>query len=59
VSALIFGAAHGSWSALLPIAGVGVVLAIVYYRTGALSASMIAHAGFNLIAVVGTFFFKS
>jgi membrane protease YdiL (CAAX protease family) len=59
VSALIFGAAHGSWSALLPIAGVGVVLAIVYYRTGALTASMIAHSGFNLIAVVGTFVFKN
>ncbi len=59
LSALVFGIAHGSWSAFAPLAGAGLVLAVVYYRTGALSASMIAHAGFNAIAVVGFFFFKT
>ena len=59
VSALLFGLAHGSPSALVPLAGAGLVLAIVYYRTGALSASMISHAGFNLIGVVGFFVFKT
>jgi membrane protease YdiL (CAAX protease family) len=59
VSSLLFGAAHGSWSALLPLASVGVVLALVYYRTGSLSSSMIAHAGFNLIGVVSYLVSKS
>jgi hypothetical protein len=58
-SALLFGAAHASWSAFAPLAGAGLVLAAVYYRTGALSASMIAHAGFNTIGVLGYFVFKS
>ncbi len=59
VSGLVFGSAHGSWSALVPLAGVGIVLAIVYYRTGSLSASMIAHSVFNLIGVVSFLVFKS
>ena len=59
VSALLFGAAHASWSAFAPLAGAGLVLAAIYYRTGALTASMIAHAGFNTIGVVGYFVFKS
>ena len=58
VSALLFGLVHGSWTALAPLAGAGGVLAVVYYRTGALSASMIAHAGFNGIAVLGYILFK-
>ena len=59
IASLLFGAAHGSWTALAPLAGAGLVLAAVYYRTGALSASMIAHAGFNAIGVAGYVFFKS
>ncbi len=58
LSALLFGAVHGSLSAWLPLSAAGLVLAVVYYRTGALSASMISHAGFNLISVVGFFVFK-
>ena len=59
VSALVFGIAHGSPTAFAPLAGAGLVLAVVYYRTGALGASMIAHAGFNAIAVIGFFVFKT
>ncbi len=59
VSGLVFGAAHGSWSALLPLAAVGMVLAIVYYRTGSLGASMVAHSVFNLVGVVSSVVFKS
>ena len=59
IASLLFGAAHGSWTALAPLAGAGLVLAAVYYRTGALSASMIAHAGFNAIGVAGYVFFKT
>jgi hypothetical protein len=52
VSGLLFGLSHGSLSAFLPLAGSGVVLAYVYYRTGSLTASMLTHATFNLINIV-------
>ncbi|MDB5042472.1 MAG: putative metal-dependent rane protease [Candidatus Eremiobacteraeota bacterium] len=58
LSALCFGAAHFSPSAFVPLAGGGVVLGFVYYRTGSLTASMIAHAGFNLFSIVGLVAFK-
>ena len=58
LSALCFGGAHFSPTALLPLAGGGAVLAYVYYRTGALTASMIAHAGFNLFSIIGLVAFK-
>jgi membrane protease YdiL (CAAX protease family) len=58
LSALCFGGAHFSPSALLPLAGGGLVLAYVYYRTGVLTASMIAHAGFNLFSIIGLVAFK-
>jgi membrane protease YdiL (CAAX protease family) len=51
VSGLLFGISHGSLSAFLPLAGSGVVLAYVYYRTGSLTAAMLTHATFNLINV--------
>jgi membrane protease YdiL (CAAX protease family) len=51
-SGLLFGISHGSLSAFLPLAGSGIVLALVYYRTGSLTASMITHATFNLVNVV-------
>jgi membrane protease YdiL (CAAX protease family) len=58
LSALCFGGAHFSPTALLPLAGGGVVLAYVYYRTGVLTASMIAHGGFNLFSIIGLVAFK-
>ncbi len=51
VSGLLFGISHGSLSAFLPLAGSGIVLAYVYYRSGSLTASMLTHATFNLINV--------
>jgi len=51
LSGLLFGASHGSWSALLPLAASGVVLAYVYARSGSLTASMLTHALFNLVNV--------
>ena len=50
-SGAIFGIAHGSPTAFLPLAGSGIVLAYVYYRSGSLTASMITHAVFNIINV--------
>jgi membrane protease YdiL (CAAX protease family) len=51
ISGAIFGIAHGSTTAFLPLAGSGIVLAYVYYRSGSLTASMITHAVFNIINV--------
>lgn len=51
VSGILFGAVHGSLSAFLPLAGSGIVLAYVYYRSGSLTASMLTHALFNLVNV--------
>jgi membrane protease YdiL (CAAX protease family) len=58
LSALCFGGAHFSPTALLPLAGGGMVLGWLYYRTGSLTASMIAHAGFNLFSIIGLVAFK-
>lgn len=51
LSGIIFGIVHGSATAFLPLAASGIVLAYVYYRSGSLAASMLAHALFNLINV--------
>ncbi len=51
VSGIVFGFSHGSLSAFLPLAGSGVVLAYVYYKTGSLAASMLTHGLFNGINV--------
>jgi hypothetical protein len=55
LSALVFGGIHylpGNGGVIIPLAATGVVLALVYYRTGSLVASMITHAVFNLLTVV-------
>ncbi len=49
-SSLLFGAAHGDLELFLPLTLVGFVLAIVYYRSRNLVASMLTHASFNAIA---------
>ena len=51
ISGAVFGFSHLSPSAALPLAGSGVVLAYVYYRSGSLTAAMITHALFNLVNV--------
>ncbi len=52
LSGALFGLSHGSPSALLPLAGSGIVLAYVYYRSGSLTASMLTHALFNAANLV-------
>jgi uncharacterized protein len=49
---LLFGLAHGEWVQLAGLALFGVVLATVSYRTGRLGMNMVAHASFNLVAVI-------
>ncbi len=51
ISGIVFGAFHLSWSAFVPLASSGIVLAFVYYRSGSLVASMLTHALFNAINV--------
>lgn len=51
-SGLLFAASHADPYALLPLACGGAILAAVYYRTGSLVASMIAHGMFNGISVM-------
>jgi len=52
LSGLLFALAHQTGSALLPLWSVGVILALVYHRTGTLGASMIAHGAFNVTNVI-------
>jgi membrane protease YdiL (CAAX protease family) len=57
VSAVIFGAVHvigdpGSYPALPALVALGILNAVLAYRTGSLSRSIFVHAGFNLLQVV-------
>lgn len=55
LSACVFGLAHwqpGNAGAIVPLAAAGTVLAVIYYRTGSLAASMLTHAMFNATTVV-------
>ncbi len=49
---LLFGAAHGEWVQFAGLAAFGIVLAAVSYRTGRLGMNMVAHATFNLVAII-------
>ncbi len=49
---LLFGLAHGELVQLAGLAFFGIVLAAVSYRTGRLGMNMVAHATFNLVAIV-------
>jgi membrane protease YdiL (CAAX protease family) len=52
VSAVLFGLAHGEPLELAGLVGLGVVLAVVVYRTKRLVPSYVTHASFNATAVV-------
>jgi uncharacterized protein len=52
VDGLLFGLAHWELYQFAGLAVFGMVLAIVSYRTGRLGMNMVAHASFNLIAVI-------
>jgi len=51
-SALLFSAAHGSLAALLPLFLFGLLLVVVYERTGSLWAPIAGHFFFNAATVV-------
>jgi membrane protease YdiL (CAAX protease family) len=50
-SGIVFGLAHFDPTAFFPLACGGMVLAVVYYRTGSLTASMLTHGTFNAVNV--------
>ena len=52
VDGVLFGLAHWELYQFAGLAIFGMVLAVVSYRTGRLGMNMVAHASFNLIAVV-------
>jgi membrane protease YdiL (CAAX protease family) len=52
VTGVLFGLAHAESLQLLGLATFGIILSVVSYRTGRLGMNMIAHASFNLVAVV-------
>ncbi len=49
---ILFGAAHGEWVQFAGLAAFGIVLAAISYRTGRLGMNMVAHASFNLVAII-------
>ena len=49
---ILFGLAHAESLQLLGLATFGVILSFIAYRTGRLGMNMVAHAAFNLTAVV-------
>ncbi|HWD95219.1 MAG TPA: type II CAAX endopeptidase family protein [Acidimicrobiales bacterium] len=51
-SAVLFGLAHGEPLEFAGLAGLGVVLALVVYRTKRLVPSYVTHASFNATAVI-------
>ncbi len=52
VTGVLFGLAHAESLQLLGLAVFGIILSFVSYRTGRLGMNMVAHATFNLMAVV-------
>jgi len=49
---LLFGLAHGEMEQLAGLALFGIILAVVAFRTQRLGMNMVAHASFNLVAVL-------
>ncbi len=52
ITGVLFGLAHAESLQLLGLALFGIALSFVSYRTGRLGMNMVAHASFNLVALV-------
>jgi len=52
ITGVLFGLAHAESLQLLGLAVFGIALSFVSYRTGRLGMNMVAHASFNLMALV-------
>lgn len=51
VTGLLFSGAHISYKSFVPIAGVGMVFAYSYYRSGNIFTAMLAHVAFNSLSI--------
>ena len=52
ISGVCFGALHGNWAGFLPLAMLGMALALAYEATGSIRVAIIAHGLFNLNTVL-------
>lgn len=52
ISGVCFGALHGNWAGFLPLAVLGMGLALAYEATGSIRVPIIAHGLFNLNTVL-------
>jgi len=52
VSGLCFGLLHGSWAGSIPLAALGIILALVYEATGSIRVPLVVHALFNLNTIL-------
>jgi hypothetical protein len=52
ITGILFGLAHAESLQLLGLAVFGIILSFISYRTGRLGMNMVAHAAFNLVALV-------
>ena len=48
----LFGAAHANWASFVPLAVLGVVLALAYEATGDIRVPIVAHGLFNLNTIL-------
>ena len=52
ISGACFGALHANWAGFLPLAVLGMLLALVYEATGSIRVAVIAHGLFNLNTII-------
>jgi membrane protease YdiL (CAAX protease family) len=52
ISGVCFGALHANWAGFLPLAVLGMLLALVYEATGSIRVAIIAHGLFNLNTII-------
>ncbi len=52
ISGLCFGAMHGNWAGFLPLAVLGMALALAYEATGDIRVPVVAHGLFNLNTII-------
>jgi membrane protease YdiL (CAAX protease family) len=52
ISGICFGILHGNWAGFLPLAVLGMLLALVYEATGSIRVPVLAHSLFNLNTIL-------
>jgi membrane protease YdiL (CAAX protease family) len=55
ISGALFGAVHGQQGVIIPIAMIGILLAVVYLRANSIFASMGTHFLFNTVSFLATY----